>query len=319
MLNWKHKDLLGIENLTCMEIDHILNTAEKYTDPLSEKNWDKPLLGKTVINLFYEPSTRTRTSFELAAKRLGADVANMEVATSSVKKGETLIDTVQTIDAMDIDCIVVRHGMSGTAGLIARNVKASVVNAGDGLHEHPTQALLDLFTMRHYKKDLSKLKVAIIGDIMHSRVARSNIIALTKYGADVTVAAPPTLLPQGIEVLGANVTTDAHEAAKDADVIMGLRIQKERQDSGLFPSLGEYSKRYCINEKLLRAAKPDAIIMHPGPVNRGVEITSDILDSERSVVLEQVRNGVAIRMAILNILVKGGLRFETVAQERMVG
>ncbi|NLU27874.1 MAG: aspartate carbamoyltransferase catalytic subunit, partial [Hungateiclostridium thermocellum] len=296
---------LGLKDLTAEEIQYILNTAKTMKVILLSKNKKAPhLQGKSIITLFYENSTRTRLSFELASKYLSANAANISVAASSVAKGETLIDTGKTIDMMGADVIVIRHSMSGAPHLLARNVKASVINAGDGMNEHPTQALLDMFTIIEKKGSLKGLKVAIIGDIYHSRVARSNIWGMTKLGAEVSVAGPSTLMPPELDKTGVKVFTTVQEALIDADVVMGLRIQKERQKSGLFPSLREYSRFFGLDEKRLKLAKEDALILHPGPVNRGVELPSSVIDSERSFINEQVTNGVAVRMALLYLLTR---------------
>lgn len=299
----KRKDLLGIEDLTAEELNMLLATAESFRE-VSEREIKKvpTLRGKTVINLFYEPSTRTRTSFEIAAKRMSADAVNISVSTSSVVKGETLKDTAKNLEAMRPDCIVVRHSSSGTAQMLAGYVGCSVVNAGDGSHEHPSQALLDMLTVKDRLGQVEGLKVAIIGDIAHSRVARSNIFGFTKLGAEVTVAGPPTMLPPGIDSLGCRSTTDMRTALKDADVIMMLRIQLERQKESFFPTMREYSRLYGLNEEKLKAARPGALILHPGPINRGVEISSEVADGPYSLILDQVTNGVAVRMAIFYML-----------------
>lgn len=303
--DFKIKRPLGLKDLTAEEIQYILNTAKTMKVILLSKNKKAPhLQGKSIITLFYENSTRTRLSFELASKYLSANAANISVAASSVAKGETLIDTGKTIDMMGADVIVIRHSMSGAPHLLARNVKASVINAGDGMNEHPTQALLDMFTIIEKKGSLKGLKVAIIGDIYHSRVARSNIWGMTKLGAEVSVAGPSTLMPPELDKTGVKVFTTVQEALIDADVVMGLRIQKERQKSGLFPSLREYSRFFGLDEKRLKLAKEDALILHPGPVNRGVELPSSVIDSERSFINEQVTNGVAVRMALLYLLTR---------------
>jgi aspartate carbamoyltransferase catalytic subunit len=270
------------------------------------------LRGKTVINLFYEPSTRTRTSFEVAEKRLSADTLNLAVAQSSVVKGETLIDTAMNLEAMSPDVIVMRHSSSGACHLLSRVCKAGIVNAGDGMHEHPTQALLDAFTMRRHKGRLAGLKVAILGDLLHSRVFRSNALLLTKMGAEVWACGPPTLTPPGLDRLGVRTTTDVSEAVREADVVMMLRVQLERMQGGFFPSLREYFNVFGMTRERAALAKPDAIVMHPGPMNRGVEIASDVADGPSSVILEQVANGVAVRMAVLYLLAGGG-EHETVA------
>lgn len=295
----KKKDLLGIEDLTREEIEQVLATAESLKD-VSEREIKKipTLRGKTVINLFYEASTRTRTSFEIAAKRMSADAVNISVSTSSVVKGETLKDTARNLEAMKPDCIVIRHSCSGTPHMLARHIDCAVVNAGDGAHEHPSQALLDMLTVKEKKGGIEGLKVAIIGDIAHSRVARSNIYGFTKLGAEVVVAGPATMIPPGIERLGCRATTSMEDAVKDADVIMMLRIQLERQNDAFFPTLREYSRTYGLDERRVALAKPDVAILHPGPVNRGVEISSEVADGPYSLILDQVTNGVAVRMAI---------------------
>lgn len=302
---FRHKHILGIKDMTDEDILHILDTAETMKMVLLSKNKKTPYLqGKSIITLFYENSTRTRLSFELASKYMGASAANITASGSSVAKGETLIDTAKTINMMGSDVIIIRHPMAGAPHLIAKNVDASVINAGDGMNEHPTQALLDFMTIRQKKGGFKGLKVAITGDIMHSRVARSNILGLTKLGAEVSVAGPSTLLPRDIEKMGVKVFNNVHEAIIDADVIMGLRIQLERQKSGLFPSIREYSRFFSIDEKRLKFAKEDVIILHPGPVNRGVELTSTVIDGPASLINEQVANGVAVRMALLFLLTR---------------
>lgn len=312
-MRWKRKDLLGLQELEAEEIELILDTAIPMKDIIKRDIKKVPALrGKSMVTLFYEPSTRTRTSFEMAGKYLSADTSNITVATSSVAKGESLIDTGKTIEVMGADVIIIRHEAAGAPHLLAKTVKSRVINAGDGMHEHPTQALLDMFTIREKKGRLSDLKVVILGDILHSRVARSNIWGLTKFGARVRVVGPSTLLPKEIQRLGVEVYQSAEEALKDADVINVLRIQRERQKKGLFPSLREYSKLYGLDMKRLRLAKPDALVMHPGPMNRGVEIMPDVYDSLQSVVDEQVTNGVAVRMAILYLLMGGGNVHETI-------
>lgn len=302
----KRKDLLGIEDLSAEELELILSTAESFRE-VSEREIKKvpTLRGKTVINLFYEPSTRTRTSFEIAAKRMSADTVNISVSTSSVVKGETLRDTAKNLEAMRPDAIVVRHSSSGTPQMLAKYVGCSVINAGDGAHEHPSQALLDMLTVREKKGKISGLKIAIIGDITHSRVARSNIYGFTKFGAEVVVAGPPTMLPVGIESLGCKATTDMASAINGADVVMMLRIQLERQKESFFPTIREYSRMYGLDEAKLKKAKDDVIILHPGPINRGVEISSEIADGPYSLILDQVTNGVAVRMAIFYLLLGG--------------
>jgi aspartate carbamoyltransferase catalytic subunit len=301
------KDLLGIADLGAAEITLVLDTAEAMLEIGSRAIKKVPALrGKTVINLFYEPSTRTRTSFEVAEKRLSADTLNLAVAQSSVVKGETLIDTAMNLEAMAPSIIVMRHSSSGACHLLSRVCKAGIVNAGDGMHEHPTQALLDAFTMRRHKGRLAGLKVAILGDLLHSRVFRSNVLLLTKMGAEVWACGPPTLTPPGLAQLGVRTTTDVVEAVRDADVVMMLRIQLERMEGGFFPSLREYFNVFGMTKERAALAKPDAIIMHPGPMNRGVEIASDVADGPASVILEQVANGVAVRMAVLYLLAGGG-------------
>jgi len=300
------KDLLGIADLTSSEISLILDTAEAMKEVSARPIKKVPALrGKTVINLFYEPSTRTRTSFEVAEKRLSADTLNIAIATSSVVKGETLIDTALNLEAMNPDVIVMRHASSGACHLLARTCKAGIVNAGDGMHEHPTQGLLDAFTIRERKGRLQGLKVAIIGDMLHSRVFRSNVYLLTKMGAEVWACGPPTLMPAGIEQLGVRATTNVEEAVADADAVMMLRIQLERMQGGFFPSLREYFNVFGMTAERAALAKPDAIIMHPGPMNRGVEIASEVADGPDSVILDQVTNGVAVRMAVLYLLAGG--------------
>lgn len=299
------KDLLGIKNLSVDQINEILKNAKIMKTLLQQNNKKGPhLQGKSVITLFYENSTRTRLSFEVASKYLSANAANVAVASSSVQKGESLIDTARTIDMMGTDVLIIRHSSAGAPHLVAQNVDASVINAGDGMNEHPTQALLDAFTMVEKKGKLEGLKVAIVGDILHSRVARSNIYLLNKFGAEVVVAGPSTLMPYEIEKLGVKAYTDVEKALKNADVVMGLRIQLERQKTGLFPSIDEYSEIFGVNDERLKLAKEDAIIMHPGPVNRGVEISSSLYDHERSFIDEQVQNGVAVRMAVLYLLTR---------------
>ncbi len=299
----KRKDLLGLKECSAEEICEILDTAEEMKKLLlSDKKQSDLLAGKALVILFYENSTRTRSSFELAAKYLGASEVNIAVANSSVQKGETLIDTGETLDAMKIDYIVIRHPMAGAPALLAKYVKASVLNGGDGMHEHPTQALLDMCTVREKSGRIKGLKVAILGDIKHSRVAMSNLYGFTKLGAEVYMYAPSTMIPKEIEKLGAHIAKSREEALEGADAVMGLRIQLERMNGGLFPSLSEYSRYYGVNDGLLKYAKKDAIVLHPGPVNRGVELTPQVIDGEKSVILEQVTNGVAVRMALLKLL-----------------
>jgi len=305
MMALKRKDLLGLRGMTKAELEEILSTAQDMKSILlSNVKKASYLQGKSVVMLFYENSTRTRFSFEFAAKYLGAHTASVAVSSSSVAKGESLVDTGKTLQSMGIDVIVLRHPMSGAPHLLAKHVSASVINAGDGINEHPTQALLDMFTIKQKKGTLDGLKVAIIGDILHSRVARSNIWGLTAMGAEVRVAGPSTLMPPDIEKMGARVFYKVEEAVKDADVVMGLRIQRERQQKGLLPSIREYTRLFGITQERIRLAKADALIMHPGPVNRGVEISSDLVDGEQSVINEQVTNGVAIRMALLYLLTR---------------
>jgi aspartate carbamoyltransferase catalytic subunit len=297
------KDLLGIADLTPEDIYLILDTAEAMREIGQRPIKKVPTLrGKTVVNLFYEPSTRTRTSFEIAEKRLSADTLNIAVATSSAQKGETLVDTALNIEAMAPDVVVLRHGSSGACHLLSRICRSRVINAGDGMHEHPTQALLDAFTIREHKKRIEGLKVTIVGDLLHSRVLRSNVLLLTGLGADVCVSGPATLMPAGIERFGVRVSTSVDEAVTDADVIMMLRIQHERMHGAFFPSVREYFNTFGMTAARIARARPDVIIMHPGPMNRGVEIASEVADGPFSVILEQVANGVAVRMAVLYLL-----------------
>jgi aspartate carbamoyltransferase catalytic subunit len=299
-ISWNKKDLIDLENLTRQEIELILSTAESFKEVSRREIKKVPALrGKTLVNLFYEPSTRTRVSFEVAAKRLSLDVINIATETSSVRKGETLIDTGRNIEALKVDIIVMRHSYSGAAAILARNVHASVVNAGDGWHEHPTQALLDMFTLKEKLGKLEGLNVTIVGDIAHSRVARSNIWGLTKLGAKVTVCAPPMLIPVAIEQTGAVVTHDIDEALKNADAVNVLRMQFERDSVGAFPTQLDYFKNYGITQERLEKAKKNIIVMHPGPINRGIEMSSSVADGPNSVILEQVTNGIAVRMAVL--------------------
>jgi aspartate carbamoyltransferase catalytic subunit len=301
------RHLLGIEDLEVADIRLILDTAEGFLEIARRPIKKVPTLrGRTVVNFFLEPSTRTRSSFEIAEKRLSADSLNLSSSGSSMVKGETLIDTARNLEAMAPDIIVIRHSASGAPHLLARTVRSSIVNAGDGFHEHPTQALLDAFTIRQRKGRLENLRVSIIGDIAHSRVARSNALLLRKVGAEVTLCAPPTLVPAGIETFGARVVTRMDEALEGADVVMMLRLQLERQKGGHFPSLREYFHYYGLDEERVRRAKSDVIIMHPGPINRGVEIASEVADGPYSVILDQVANGVAVRMAVLYLLLGGG-------------
>ena len=299
----RSRHLLGIEGLTAEEISLVLDTAEAMKE-IGRRPIKKvpPLRGRTVVNLFFEPSTRTRTSFEIAEKRLSADTLSIATATSSVTKGETLIDTVRNLEAMAPDMIVMRHSSSGAPHLLARMCRSSIVNAGDGMHEHPTQALLDAFTIREHKGRLAGLKVAIVGDLLHSRVLRSNMLLLKTMGAEVWTCGPATLIPAGIERFGVRPTTALDEAVEGADVVMMLRIQHERMSGHFIPSLREYFTLFGMTAERLRRASPDVIVMHPGPMNRGVEIDSEVADGPGSVILEQVANGVAVRMAVLYLL-----------------
>ncbi len=303
------KHLLGIRDLSAGEITHLLDTAETFRDVSRREIKKVPALrGRTVINLFFESSTRTRTSFEIAAKRLSADAVNISVSTSSVSKGETLLDTARNLEAMAPDCIVVRHSMAGAPAHLARMCNAPIVNAGDGSHEHPTQALLDALTIREHKGRIEGMKVAIIGDILHSRVARSNIYLLTKLGASIAVAGPGTLVPEefaDVVEQGVRVEQRIEAAIEAADVLMILRIQRERQGAAFFPSIREYAVHYGLHPSHLDRAAPEAIVMHPGPINRGIEISSEIADGSRSLILDQVTNGVAVRMAVLYLLAGG--------------
>ena len=311
----RSKDLIGTRHLDPADIELIIETAAGFKDVLGRDIKKVPALrGKTTVNLFYEPSTRTRTSFELAAKRLSTDVINFSVSTSSVVKGESLKDTALTIQALGADFIVVRHSCSGTAHFLAGTLDASVINAGDGTNEHPTQALLDLFTIKEKKGAIQGLVVAIVGDILHSRVAKSNIYALKKLGAAVRLIGPPTLVPPYMNELGVEIFTDMSKGLEDADIIMMLRIQMERQGKGFFPTTEEYFKNWGLTSERLSKAKEDAIVMHPGPMNRGVEISSDVADGGKSVILDQVTNGLAVRMAVLYLL--GGQEGEHPYQKR---
>ena len=299
-MEWTRKDLLSLYDLSAEEITFLLDTAEEFKK-VSERNVKKvpALRGKTVVNLFVEPSTRTRVSFELAEQRLSADIVNMQASSSSLLKGETLLDTVRNIESLQVDLIVMRHSAPGAQAFIAKHLKCGVVNAGDGAHSHPTQALLDIFTMREKKGALKDLKVTIVGDILHSRVARSNRWGLLKLGAKVTLAGPSTLVPREFESAGVRVCHNLKDAVQDADVVNLLRIQHERQSAGFFPSTGEYAKFFGLNRQNLRWMKPDVLVMHPGPINRDVELTSEVADGPNSVILEQVTNGLAVRMAVL--------------------
>ena len=305
---WTHRNLLGIEALSPADITTVLDHAEG-SFALSRQTLKKgaSLRGRTIINLFFEASTRTRTSFEVAGKRQGADVINVSPSNSSVIKGETLLDTAKNLESMQVDAIVLRHAASGAAHFLAARLDAAVVNAGDGAHEHPTQALLDAFTIRHHKKELRGLTVAICGDILHSRVARSNALLLGKMGAHVRFCAPRTMMPHGAEGLGATVEVvpRIEDAVSGADVVMMLRVQMERFGGAMMATTREYSKTYGLNPRVLAGAKPDALIMHPGPINRGVELDTALADSKRSVILEQVEAGVAVRMAVLELVILG--------------
>jgi aspartate carbamoyltransferase catalytic subunit len=305
--SFTRKHFLRTEGLSREEILFLLDTAESFKE-ISQRDIKKvpTLRGKTVINLFFEPSTRTRTSFEIAAKRLSADTTNITASSSSVVKGETLVDTARNLMAMAPDAIVIRHSASGAADLLAREVECSVINGGDGTHEHPSQALLDLLTIRDRKGRIEGLEVAIIGDILHSRVARSDIHALKTLGARVRLGGLPTLVPREFEEFGIPIHFNLRDAVRGADVIMMLRIQTERQSALFFPSLNEYSKLLCLTEAVLQEAKPDVIILHPGPINRGIEIASNVADGPYSVILDQVTNGIAVRMALLYLLIGAG-------------
>ncbi|PIE55759.1 MAG: aspartate carbamoyltransferase [Desulfobulbus propionicus] len=298
-----HRHILGIDQFSSEDIEHILNTAESFKEIAARPIKKVPTLrGHTVIHLFFEPSTRTRLSFEVAAKRMSADTFNFSAPTSSTTKGETLVDTARNIAAMAPDILIVRHGFSGAPHMLTRYVNAAVINAGDGMHQHPSQCLLDMLTVRDNKGRLNDLKIALVGDIAHSRVAHSAIEGFTRMGSEVHVYGPSTLMPKGLEDLGARVCSSLEEAVRDADVVMTLRIQRERQNDPLLPSLREYAREFGIGEGVLRVAREDAIIMHPGPVNRGVELPPELADSSRSVILDQVTNGVAVRMALLYLV-----------------
>jgi aspartate carbamoyltransferase catalytic subunit len=301
-----HKHILGLDHLSVPDIEHILNTAESFKE-ISRRSIKKvPVLrGKTVVTLFFEPSTRTRLSFDIAAKRMSADTFSISASTSSTTKGESLADTAKNIEAMMPDIIVMRHPSSGASNYLANRINTSVINAGDGTHEHPSQGLLDLMTVKEHKGKIKGLKVAIIGDISHSRVAHSDIIGFSKMGANVFVSGPATLIPKKISRLGTRICTTIEEAVNNADVVMPLRIQKERQSDPLIPSFREYAAFFGINRQILQVAKPDALIMHPGPINRGVELDPDVADSSQSVILHQVTNGVAIRMALMYLVLGG--------------
>jgi aspartate carbamoyltransferase catalytic subunit len=307
-MQFERKDILDIESLSAEEITFILDTADRMKE-ISKRPVKKvpTLRGKTVVLFFYEPSTRTRSSFEIAAKRFSADSISISSGSSSMVKGETLTDTARNLEAMNPDVIIIRHYSAGAPHMLARLLKTSIINAGDGMHEHPTQALLDLMTVREKKGSIRDLRVAIIGDISHSRVARSDIFGFTKMGAEVVLGGPLTMIPAGIESLGVTVAGNSDDAVRGADVIIMLRIQKERQQSFLYPSDREYSKVFGLNPERLKKAKKDVLIMHPGPINRGVEISSEVADGPYSIILEQVTNGVSVRMALL-FLVAGGVR-----------
>lgn len=300
-------NLLGLKETSAEDINAILEDAFKMKEAILMQDVKKSsiLNGKSILTLFFENSTRTRVSFELASKYLGAVAANISASGSSIAKGETLIDTVRTLEAMGTDVIIIRHSESGAPHLVSRYTSSKIVNAGDGMNEHPTQALLDIMTMKEEKGDIKGLKVAIIGDVKHSRVARSNIYGLKKLGAEVALAGPSTLLPANLEEFEVKMYTDVEKAIEGADIVMGLRIQLERQKKGLFPSVREYNKYFGVNKERLALAKPDAILMHPGPVNRGVELNPDIVDGDQSVINKQVTNGVCVRMAVLNMLANG--------------
>lgn len=301
-----HKHLLGIQNLTVSEITTVLDTAESFYEISTREVKKVPTLrGKTIINLFFEPSTRTRSSFELAAKRLSADIVNFNLNASSAAKGETFKDTILNLEAMNPDAIIIRHSCSGASHYASTFSQSNIINAGDGSHEHPTQALLDAFTMRQEKKDFQNLKVVIVGDILHSRVARSNIFLLRKMGARITLVGPPSLLPEEFKKFGVEIDFNLDHAVKGADVIMMLRIQMERQTKNFFPSIREYRNLYSLSAQRFGRAKKNAIIMHPGPINRGVELTADMADCAKSVILKQVENGIAVRMAVLYLLLGG--------------
>lgn len=302
----KQKDILSIAALNREEIDLILQTAESFKEVSTRDIKKVPALrGKTIINLFFEPSTRTRTSFELAGKRLSADVINISAASSSAAKNETILDTARNIEAMHSDFIVVRHRASGVPQILARHLRSAVINAGDGAHQHPSQGLLDLMTIKEKKGEIKGLKVVIVGDVLHSRVARSDIQALILYGAEVCVVGPPTLIPQSIARWGVKISHDLDTALAGADVVMLLRLQLERQSRGFFPTLREYATLYGLNQRRLNLADPEVLVMHPGPINRGIELSSEIADGLSSVILEQVTNGLAVRMALFFLLSEG--------------
>ena len=303
---FRHRHILGIEQFSVADIRHILSVAHSLKEVSLRSIKRVPTLrGKTIINLFFEASTRTRLSFEIAAKRMSADTFNISASTSSVVKGETLVDTAKNLEAMHPDVIVMRHAASGAPHLLAQHIDAAIINAGDGIHEHPSQALLDMMTVMEHKGSISGLNIAIVGDVSHSRVARSNILGFTRMGAAVKLAGPGTFMPPDIQTLGAEVCGSVEEAVEGADVVMALRIQTERQKDPLIPSFREYARFFGINEKRLAGARKDALIMHPGPVNRGVEISPEVADGPRAVIMDQVSNGVAIRMALLYLLMGG--------------
>jgi aspartate carbamoyltransferase catalytic subunit len=309
-VKFNRKDLLGIRDLSREEIQLILDTAIPMKDVIKRGIKKVPTLrGKAMVTVFFENSTRTRTSFEIAGKYLSADTVNLGVSTSSVQKGESLRDTIKTLEVMGFDLVVMRHSMSGAPHYVARNTSMSVINAGDGQHEHPTQALLDMYSIRERKGTLEGLKVAIVGDILHSRVARSNIYGLSKFGCEIRVVGPSTLIPPEVEKMGVKVYYSLEQALKDVDVINVLRIQRERQKVGLFPSLDEYANMYMLSQRHLKYAKEDVLVLHPGPMNRGVEISSEVAEGPHSLINEQVTNGVAVRMALL-FLMMGGLKDE---------
>ena len=305
-MEWKRKHVLGLSDFRTEEMDFVIDTARSMEEVLTRDIKKVPALrGKTVVNLFFEPSTRTRTSFEMAGKRLSADVVNFSAATSSVTKGETLLDTARNIEAMKPNILVIRHAASGAPHFLSRHLSCSIVNAGDGANEHPSQGLLDLFTIMKAKGKIAGLKVAIVGDILHSRVVRSDLHSLGRMGASLWLCGPPTLAPKEMERTGARVTSDIREAVTDADVVMMLRIQLERQKTATFPSLREYSRKFGLNREVFALAREDAVIMHPGPINRGVELSDELADSAQSRVLNQVESGVAVRMALLYLLAGG--------------
>jgi len=313
-ISLKNKDILQLQGMPESQVRLILDTAREMKEIIDRDIKKVPTLrGKSIINLFYEPSTRTRTSFELAGKYLGADVVNITTSASSVVKGESLRDTLMTIEAMGVDAVVIRHEVEGSSQFASQILKPVVINAGDGAHEHPTQGLLDMFTVLQYKQQMEGLKVVIVGDILHSRVARSDIWGMKTLGADVHVAGPAPLLAREMECMGVTVHTSVEEAIENADVINVLRIQKERQGKGLFPSAREYARLFGINAKRLKLAKPDALILHPGPMNRGLEISPEVAYGSQSAIQEQVKNGLAVRMAILYLVLMGGEDVETTA------